>query len=129
MLSCSFMSDSWLPHELQPAWLLWPLHSPARRLEWVAILFSRGSSWPRDWTWVSCIADSLLSEPPGKLPYNHMGMHNPAPCHTESLGFWDHYFKAWNHIIHSLCASCFFHENIVKNLFKPTAFVLTHSFY
>ena len=28
----------------------------ARVLEWVAISFSRGSSWPRDWTRVSCIA-------------------------------------------------------------------------
>ena len=28
----------------------------ARVLEWVAIAFSRGSSWPRDWTQVSCIA-------------------------------------------------------------------------
>ena len=28
----------------------------ARILEWVAIPFSRGSSWLRDWTWVSCIA-------------------------------------------------------------------------
>ena len=28
----------------------------ARRMEWVAIPFSRGSSPPRDWTWVSCIA-------------------------------------------------------------------------
>ena len=28
----------------------------ARVLEWVAISFSRGSSWPRDWTWVFCIA-------------------------------------------------------------------------
>ena len=28
----------------------------ARILEWVAIPFSRGSSWPRDWTGVSCIA-------------------------------------------------------------------------
>ena len=27
----------------------------ARILEWVAILFSRGTSQPRDWTWVSCI--------------------------------------------------------------------------
>ena len=27
----------------------------ARVLEWVAISFSRGSSWPRDGTWVSCI--------------------------------------------------------------------------
>ena len=26
-------------------------------LEWVAISFSRGSSWPRDWTRVSCIED------------------------------------------------------------------------
>ena len=29
--------------------------SQARILEWVAISFSRGSSWPRDWTCVSCI--------------------------------------------------------------------------
>ena len=28
----------------------------ARVLEWVAISFSRGSSWSRDWTWVSHIA-------------------------------------------------------------------------
>ena len=28
----------------------------ARVLEWVAISFSSGSSWPRDQTWVSCIA-------------------------------------------------------------------------
>ena len=27
----------------------------ARVQEWVAISFSRGSSWPRDRTWVSCI--------------------------------------------------------------------------
>ena len=28
----------------------------ARTLEWVADSFSRGSSQPRNWTWVSCIA-------------------------------------------------------------------------
>ena len=28
----------------------------ARVLEWIAISFSRGSSWPRNWTRVSCIA-------------------------------------------------------------------------
>ena len=33
----------------------------ARTLEWVAIPFSRGSSWPRDWTWVSCIADRFFT--------------------------------------------------------------------
>ena len=30
--------------------------SPARILEWVAISYSRGSSWPRDQTCVSCIS-------------------------------------------------------------------------
>ena len=28
----------------------------ARKLEWVAVSFSRGSSWPRDWTQVSCVS-------------------------------------------------------------------------
>ena len=41
----------------------------ARILEWVAISFSRGSSQPRDQTWVSALqADALPSEPPGKPP-------------------------------------------------------------
>ena len=38
----------------------------ARTLEWVAISFSRGSSPPRDWTQVSCIADD-------SLPLSHQG--------------------------------------------------------
>ena len=33
----------------------------ARILEWVAIPFSRGSSWPRDPTWVSWIEGSFLT--------------------------------------------------------------------
>ena len=33
----------------------------ARILEWVAISFSRGSSWPRDWTGVSCIAGRFFN--------------------------------------------------------------------
>ena len=33
----------------------------ARILEWVAIPFSRGSFWPRDWTWVSCIAGKFFT--------------------------------------------------------------------
>ena len=28
----------------------------ARILEWVTISFSRGTSWPRVWTWVSCVS-------------------------------------------------------------------------
>ena len=33
----------------------------ARILEWVAIRFSRGISWPRDWTWVSWIAGRFFT--------------------------------------------------------------------
>ena len=47
----------------------------ARILEWVAIFFSRGSSWLRDWTRVFCIAGRffILSEPPRKPlgPWSH----------------------------------------------------------
>ena len=33
----------------------------ARILEWIAIFFSRWSSWPRDWTRVSCIAGQFFT--------------------------------------------------------------------
>ena len=35
--------------------------SQARILEWVAISFTRGSSWPRNWTQVSCIAGRFIT--------------------------------------------------------------------
>ena len=38
----------------------------ARILKWVAIPFCRGSSQPRDSTWVVCTVGRLLSEPPGR---------------------------------------------------------------
>ena len=34
--------------------------SQARMLEWAAISFFRGSSWPRDWTHISCIGRRIL---------------------------------------------------------------------
>ena len=41
--------------------------SQARILEWVAISFSRGPSWPKGWTQVSCISDRFFTtELPGK---------------------------------------------------------------
>ena len=33
----------------------------AKILKWVAISFSRGSSWPKDQTWVSCIAGRFFT--------------------------------------------------------------------
>ena len=44
--------------------------SQARILEWVAISFSRGSSWPRDWTHVSWKPSALKGD---SLPLSHQG--------------------------------------------------------
>ena len=44
------------PMGWSPPRLLCPLDSPARLLEWVALLPSRRSSPSRDWPGVSCIA-------------------------------------------------------------------------
>ena len=52
----------------------------ARILEWVAISFSRESSWPRDWTRISCIKGRFF------LPSNHQGSPTPLPeCKLECL--------------------------------------------
>ena len=41
--------------------------SLARILEWVAILITRGSSWPRDWAFISWLVSIFFTtEPPGK---------------------------------------------------------------
>ena len=65
----------------------------ARILEWVSIFFSRGSSWPRDWThdsWVSCFAGRFLitmppgTPTPGDLPNSGIKPRSPA-LQAESL--------------------------------------------
>ena len=60
-ISCSVLSDSCDP-------MGYSLSGPsvhgilqARRLEWVAIPFSRGSSWPRDWTQFSHITGRFFT--------------------------------------------------------------------
>ena len=60
-VSCSVVPDSLRPHGLLPASLLRPWDSQARILEWVAIPFSTGSSWCRDWTQVSHIAGRFFT--------------------------------------------------------------------
>ena len=53
-------SNPGLPHCRQILYHLSHQGSP-RILEWVAYLFSRGSSWPRDQTGVFCIADGFFN--------------------------------------------------------------------
>ena len=53
--------------------------SRQKMLEWVAIPFSRGSSWPRIRTSISCIVGQIpYPEQPGK----------PKHCHWTSLRWW-----------------------------------------
>ena len=59
-VSRSVMSD-FVIHGLQPATFLCARNLQARILEWVAISFSRGSSWPRDRTQVSCITGRFFT--------------------------------------------------------------------
>ena len=61
MFSRSVVSNSLQPHGLQPTRLPCPWDSPGQKLEWVAMPFSRGSSQPRDWTQVSCIAGGFFT--------------------------------------------------------------------
>ena len=54
--SCSVMSDSFDPMDCSLRGIL-----QARILEWVAIPFSRGSSWPSDWTQISHTAGRCVT--------------------------------------------------------------------
>ena len=63
----------------------------ARILEWVAVPSSRGSSRPRDWTWVSCVSciagSFLTAESPGK-PYREHSVQFSCSVMSDSL--WPH---------------------------------------
>ena len=66
MLLCtshSAVSCSLQPHRLQPAWRLYLWNSPGKNTEvgCLPLCYSWGSSPPRDWTWVSCIAGKFLT--------------------------------------------------------------------
>ena len=73
-----------------------PSNSPGRILEWVVFPFSRGSSWPRNRTRVSCIADRfftnwtirgtpfyVIGHPNKPFPRNRAAvcMHKALPSH------------------------------------------------
>ena len=57
----------------------------ARILEWIAISFSRVSSEPRDWTWVSCIAVRFFTNWTMREAHRCMGR----------LNIWDMKYLVW----------------------------------
>ena len=75
----------------------------ARIMQWVAISFSRGSSWPRDWICISYIVGRFYtSEQPGK----------PTPVIWETLNRQIHRDKMYS----SVCMDAEFQSGMVKNL-------------
>ena len=62
LFSRSVVSDCLQPHGILQA----------RILEWMAVPFSRGSSQPRDQTWVSCIAGGFFTTELSGKPYGRM---------------------------------------------------------
>ena len=70
LLQGIFPTQGWNPGLLHCRRILYHLshqESPWT-LEWVAYLFSRGSSRPRNWNWVSCIAEFFTSWVTKKAP-------------------------------------------------------------
>ena len=79
-VSYAVMSNSLWLHGLLPARILRGILR-ARILQWVAISFSRKSSWPRDQNHVSCIIDRFFTvwatrEAPVMLPNPYLTSHS-----------------------------------------------------
>ena len=66
----------------------------ARILEWIAISFSRGSSWPRDQIQVSCIAGRFFSIwAKGKVTLNLLWLFSWYLSRTKSLKSYMAFYK------------------------------------
>ena len=75
----------------------------ARILEWVAIPFSKGSSWSKDWTWVSCIAGRFFTiwatkEPSHRFIGSDLSDNLPFPGQTYSPELCIGYGLEWWHV-------------------------------
>ena len=74
----------------------------ARILEWVAMLSSRGSSRPRDWTRVSCIADRFFTIWATTHTHTHTQWNVTQPkklmksCHLRQHEYPRRYIAKWN---------------------------------
>ena len=71
----------------------------ARILEWVSIPFSRGSSWPRYWIHVSCVAGRFFTAEPSKMQIVFLSLfwscwHDPSAPWYPSLLSVDNMFQA-----------------------------------
>ena len=86
----------------------------ARILEWDAMSSSRGSSWPRDWTLVSCapaLAGGFLPLEPPIMPTckNLLGMYlrrQKGWPHSKNISMWHNYSETRYSAEKSFYCSC-----------------------
>ena len=78
-VSHAVMSDSlWSPWTIAPGSFVHGILQ-ARILEWLAFFFSKGSFWPRDRTWVSCIAGRFFTIWATRVVQLIWGTNHPPP--------------------------------------------------
>ena len=91
---CSVMSSSFRAHGLSPPGFSGRGIFQARTLEWVAISYSRRSSWPGNWTHVSCVPSTGR-----KILYHHVGSKSCVSLIQSIKYLWCAYyvplFKHW----------------------------------
>ena len=85
IVSHSVVSDSWHPMDCSPPGSSVHGISQARILEWVAISFSRGSSWSRDRSQVSCIAGRFFTVWTTGEAYNCLPVHKRREGKSQPL--------------------------------------------
>ena len=89
----------------------------ARILEWIVISFSRGSSKPRDWTWVSCIAGRLFTIWTREPSQNHLPK-LPLKNHWDQMVPTDNFTKSSN----PRQSQCF--KNLLESLENQGLFLI-----
>ena len=95
-------------------------------LEWVAISFSRGSSWHRDRTHISCLAGWLFTmEPPGKPMFFLYLMTLNTTTYFFCIiwdGTWFHYFSQLHNlkigtVFSMIVLNCYYLNRLFQRFF------------
>ena len=114
---CWLLSHVWLcnPMDCNPSGSSVRGILQAGILEWVAIPFSRGSSWPRDQTWVSCTVGRFFTIWATKSMVIHKGPWlQGAPSRSQFENREILHLRSWNsfslhgHCLVHLFKKCFF---------------------
>ena len=69
--------------------------SQARILEWVAISFSTGSSWPRDGTHFFCVGRWIVTAPPGKPSLDTVRTLLSICLSKQKISLWGQVMRTW----------------------------------